>query len=49
MPSLFSDYGNGLLQADLVASIQRHAHNLLLTVDAQGNFDKYVGVNVMKV
>jgi len=45
---LFSDYGNGLLQADLVASIQRHAHNLLLTVDAQGNFDKYVGVDVMK-
>ena len=45
---LFSDYGNGLLQPSLVATIQRHTENVLVMVDAQGNFDKYLGVDVMK-
>lgn len=45
---LFSDYGNGLLQPALIANIQRHAEKVLVAVDAQGSFDKYIGVDVMK-
>ena len=47
---LFSDYRSGLLTRSLVASVREQAAEagVLLTADAQGNFDKYTGCAVVK-
>lgn len=47
---LCSDYLSGLLTPELVRSIKAicHEHSLLLTVDAQGELDKYCGAHVLR-
>lgn len=47
---LCSDYLSGLLTRELVAVIKQiaHEHQLLVTVDAQGELDKYVGVDLLR-
>jgi D-glycero-beta-D-manno-heptose-7-phosphate kinase len=47
---LLSDYHTGLLTPSLVSTIRKlaHAADKLLTADAQGNLDKYVGFGVVK-
>ena len=46
---LCSDYRGGLLTPDLIAWLRSTAgQHVLLTADAQGQFDKYVGFGVVK-
>lgn len=46
---LFSDYRGGMLTPSLVADLRREAGDrVLLTADAQGDFGKYVGFDVVK-
>lgn len=46
---LFSDYRNGMITAGLIAAARAAAHNgTLLTADAQGEFDKYAGFDLVK-
>lgn len=47
---LCSDYLSGLLTRELVTIVKQIAreHNLLVTVDAQGELDKYVGVDLLR-
>lgn len=46
---LFSDYRNGLITAGLIeAARAASGSNTLLTADAQGEFDKYAGFDLVK-
>jgi len=45
---LVSDYHGGLLTESLVNRLRDRAQNMLLTVDAQGELDKYVGFKLVK-
>lgn len=45
---LFSDYRGGMLTPSLVAQLREQADGVLLTADAQGDFDKYVGFGLVK-
>jgi rfaE bifunctional protein kinase chain/domain len=45
---LVSDYHGGLLTPSLVQAIREHSKGTLLTVDAQGQLDKYRGYGVVK-
>lgn len=45
---LFSDYHGGLLTSSLINQLRDKAEGHLLTADAQGELDKYVGFHVVK-
>ena len=47
---LLSDYHGGLLTETLVQHVQGlcQQHQILITADAQGNFDKFTGIDVIK-
>lgn len=45
---LLSDYQGGLLTPSIIDTARAHGTALLLTADAQGKFEKYVGFGVVK-
>lgn len=45
---LFSDYHAGLLTESLIKSLREHTSNHILTADAQGSLEKYIGFTLVK-
>lgn len=45
---LFSDYQTGMLSTELVSAIRSESENLLTAADSQGQFQKYIGFDVVK-